>query len=54
MTKKVIRNFGGWKENFSEKSHTERCNLRNFPWQSKKFWNRGDASLSQGDGRLCP
>jgi len=52
MTKKmVIRNFGGWKDFFG-KSHTEKCNLRNFSWQSKKIseiWR--NASLSQGDGR---
>jgi len=34
---------------FEGKSHTEKCNLRNFSSQSKKnFWNRrGNASLSQ-------
>ena len=49
--KKVIRNFGGWRL-FWEKLR----NLRNFSWQTdslKKFLKKGNASLSQRDGRPC-
>jgi len=42
---KVIRNFGGWKDFLGGKSHGK-CNLRNFPWQSKKALH-----FLRGDGR---
>ena len=37
--KKVIRNFGGWKDIFFGKNHMEKCHLRNCFLQSKKIFD---------------
>jgi len=55
MTKKVVRNFGGWKSgNFRGKGDIGeilRGVRKKFRKQGENLKQRGNASLPQGDGR---